>query len=159
MFSLELLLIISVVMLVIGTIIGVVIGRSWVPPEQQKALETRLSSAKRELDSYQQEVAKHFMETSKRVSEMTESYRDLHEHLAKGALQLANTEIGREMLAAGDSAQEIADLERTPIEPPKDWAPKTPGSHGMLSEEFGIQDHDETTELGLTSSVTPKPKT
>lgn len=140
MFSLESFLIIGVVMLVIGTIIGIVIGRSWVPPEQQKELEQRLANSKKELDNYQQDVAQHFFATSKKVGELTQSYKDLHEHLTKGALQLANTEIGREVLAAGEDPEVLETLEQAHIEAPKDWAPKTPGSHGMLSEEFGLKD-------------------
>lgn len=139
----ESLLITAVITLVVGIIIGVVAGRRWAPPEHQKDLEQRLTSAKDELDSYQQDVAQHFMETSKRVSELTQSYRDLHEHLAKGALSLTNTEIGRQLLDAGANKDHIPDLESTSIEPPKDWAPKMPGSRGMLSEEFGLRDYDD----------------
>lgn len=146
MFALESLLIIAVITLVVGIAIGVVIGRSWIPPEQQKALEQRLASAKDELDSYQQDVAKHFIETSKRVTELSQSYRDLHEHLAKGALNLASTDIGRQLLEAGAKEDTIMDLEDMSIEPPKDWAPKKPGSKGMLSEEFGLGEHNDHTE-------------
>lgn len=143
MFSLELLVTISIVMLIIGTVIGVVVGRSWVPPEQQKALEGRLHSAKQELDAYQQDVAKHFMETSRHVSELTQSYRELHEHLAKGALSLANTEIGRQILAAGDQGLDLQGLDSTKVEPPKDWAPP----RNTLSESFGLSDHEEQNSL------------
>lgn len=146
MFALESLLIIAVITFIVGGIIGVAVGRAWVPPERQKDLEKRLSSAKDELDAYQQDVAKHFMETSQRVGELTQSYRDLHEHLAKGALNLTNTEIGRQLLDAGASKEHITDLEGTSIEPPRDWAPKMPGSQGMLSEEFGLREHDDHDE-------------
>lgn len=146
MFALESLIIIAVIALAVGVVVGIFVGRLWVPPEHQKDLEQRLSSAKSELDTYQQDVAQHFMETSKRVGELTQSYRDLHEHLAKGALSLANTEIGRQLLEAGANQDHITDLEGASIEPPRDWAPKMPGSQGMLSEEFGLKDHDDNAE-------------
>ncbi len=143
MFTLESFLILGVVMLIVGTIIGVIIGRSWVPPEQQKELEQRLNESKKELNGYQQSVAQHFLETSEKVGELTQSYRDLHEHLTKGALQLSNSEIGREVLAAGEATEVSETLEAVNIEAPKDWAPKTPGDHGMLSEEFGLEDEKQ----------------
>ena len=159
MFALETLIIIAVITTIVGIIIGVIIGRAWVPPEHQKALEQRLTSAKEELDSYQQDVAKHFMETSKRVGELTQSYRDLHEHLAKGALHLTNTEIGRELLNAGDSKEVLANLEDTSIQPPRDWAPKMPGSQGMLSEEFGLKDHNDDDDHSTEhpAAINPRP--
>lgn len=143
MFSLESFFMIGFVMLIVGVIIGIVIGRSWIPPTQQKELEQRLSDSKKELNDYQQGVAQHFVETSQKVSELTQSYRDLHEHLTKGALQLSNSEIGREVLDAGEATEVNESLDAVHIEPPKDWAPKTPGDHGMLSEEFGLKDTKE----------------
>lgn len=138
----------GLIMLVVGAIIGAIAARTWIPPVQQKELQQRLSSAQAELDVYQQDVAKHFMETSKQVEELTESYRNLHEHLSKGALQLASNEIGRELIAAGERPISADRLEQTPVEPPKDWAPRVPGSHGMLSEEFGLKEHDAPDEPG-----------
>lgn len=139
MFSLDIVIAISLVCAVIGVAIGVVIARSWVPPEQQKALENRLSSAKQELDSYQQEVSKHFIETSRYVSELTQSYRELHEHLSKGALNLTSSDIGRQMLAAGDQEHEV-NIEPSKVEPPKDWAPP----RNTLREDFGLNESDDS---------------
>lgn len=152
MFPLETLIILGVVMLITGAVIGVVVGRTWVPSEQQRDLEHRLVSAKEELDEYQQDVAKHFMATSKKVSDLTQSYRDLHEHLATGALRLTSTEIGKELIDAGDTRAQLHQVEYSHIQPPKDWAPKTPGSHGMLSEEFGLSDHESS-----EPAATPEP--
>lgn len=147
MFPLETLLLVSLVMLAIGGAIGFVLAKSSSSQERQKELEERLSSSKEELDSYQQEVAKHFMETSKKVTDLTQSYRDLHEHLAKGALTLANNEIGREMLQAADTKIDDKSLESTSVEAPKDWAPKEPGSKGMLSEDFGLREAEATASV------------
>lgn len=139
MFSIEILVACSIVMFIIGAIIGIAIGRSWIPPEQQKALETRLSTAKQELDGYQEDVARHFLETSRYVSELTQSYKDLHEHLAKGALNLTSSEIGRKVLVAGDATQEI-NLENSKVEAPKDWAPP----RDTLREDFGLEGQEDT---------------
>ena len=143
MFSLESLLFLAVAMLLVGIVIGVVIGRSWVPPQQQKEMEQNLKDAQKELESYQQNVAHHFLETSQKVTELTQSYRDLHQHLMKGVLELSNTEIGRGVLAAGEAADAAEPLENVKIEAPKDWAPKKPGEAGMLSEDFDLDKNSD----------------
>lgn len=141
MYPLETVVLVGIVLLLIGGLIGVAIGRAWVSPSHQKDLEHRLDDTEKELKEYHQNVTSHFAETAKKVGELAQSYRELHEHLAKGALELTNTEIGRELIEAGGHTT-AAHLEQTHIEPPKDWAPKSPGSHGMLSEEFGLRDQD-----------------
>lgn len=157
MFPLETLIVISIVMLAIGAAIGFVLAKSSSSHVQQKELEARLDSSKEELEKYQQDVAQHFMETSKKVGDLTQSYRDLHEHLAKGALSLANNEIGRELLAAADNTVNDKTLEQTHVEAPKDWAPKTPGTTGMLSEEFGLKENKpEAMQPGIPPKQAPK---
>jgi uncharacterized membrane-anchored protein YhcB (DUF1043 family) len=156
-FPLESLFIVGIVMLIVGMIVGAVAGRAWIAPEQTKEIEHKLSEAKRELEQYQQGVAEHFSETAQKVRELTQSYKELHEHLALGAMQLTNTEIGRQLFAAGENdGGEKAVFSQTTIEPPRDWAPKIPGSHGMLSEEFGLKDEDEA--LALIDGVPPVEK-
>jgi len=146
-FPLETLFIVGIIALIAGGFIGALAGRNWMAPVQHKEIEQRLADAKRELESYQQDVAQHFSETAQKVRELTQSYKELHEHLAIGAMQLTNTEIGRQLFAAADTEQAQQILTQPPMEPPRDWAPKIPGSHGMLSEEFGLKDEDETTHL------------
>ncbi len=160
MYSLESLFIVGFVMLVVGAVAGVFAGRAWIAPEQTKEIEQKLSDAKRELESYQQDVAQHFSETAQKVRELTQSYKELHEHLALGAMQLTNTEIGRQLFAAGDGEVSEKTLNQVPIEPPRDWAPKIPGSHGMLSEEFGLKDEeDEALRLIDGAPTSAKQKT
>lgn len=147
MYPIEILVLISVVMIVIGVAIGVVVGRSWLPPQQQNALESSLHSAKQELEAYQQDVAKHFMETSRHVAELTQSYRELHEHLAKGALHLTNTDISREMIKAGERDATLTGVDQSKIEPPKDWAPRPSKGLGTLSEEYGLRENESADDL------------
>lgn len=141
MYPLETVVLVGIVFLLVGGLIGLAIGRAWASPSHQKELEHRLNDTEKELKEYHQNVTSHFSETAKKVGELAQSYRELHEHLAKGALELTNTEIGRELIEAGGHST-AASIERTHIEPPKDWAPKSPGSHGMLSEEFGLRDQE-----------------
>ena len=156
MFSLETLIMVSAIVLCIGGLIGAIISRTLIPPAEQKGLETQLQKAREELARYQQDVAQHFAETSKLVNNLTQSYKDVHEHLAKGAIQLTNPEITRQILQAGDGqlgleAHDV--IEEEDLQPPRDWAPKAPGQAGTLSEEFGLKDEaeDNTVEPFTTS--------
>lgn len=156
MFSLEALVMVAAIVFCLGGLVGAIISRTLIPPTQQRELEQNLDTARKELDKYQQDVAQHFVETSKLVNNLTQSYKDVHEHLAKSAIQLTNPEISKQILAAGDGQLGIEGHEAVSNEefhPPKDWAPKTPGRVGTLSEEFGLQD-DKDEENNATASVT-----
>lgn len=139
----EVVITVSAITFCIGGLIGAVISRTLMPPAQQKELENSLAAVRKELDDYHNDVAQHFAETSRLVNNLTQSYKDVHEHLAKGAIQLTNAEISKQILAAGDGqlgieAHDVINEEE--FHPPKDWAPKTPGSTGTLSEEYGLRD-------------------
>ncbi|SMF51200.1 hypothetical protein SAMN02745866_03231 [Alteromonadaceae bacterium Bs31] len=153
MFSLEILVAVGAVAAIIGALIGAIASRRLVPPEQQKELEQSLQLTRQELNKYQQDVAHHFAETSRLVNNLTQNYKDVHEHLAKGAVQLTNAEISKSFISGGDTALgiEVGEaINEVQPEPPRDWAPKTPGEAGMLSEEYGLS--DEKTEDILDES-------
>jgi uncharacterized membrane-anchored protein YhcB (DUF1043 family) len=56
----------------------------------------RLQEAEQELSSYRDDVTKHFTETSRLVNNLTQSYRDVHEHLASSAMKLTNPAISQQ---------------------------------------------------------------
>ncbi|RYZ94616.1 MAG: DUF1043 family protein, partial [Moraxellaceae bacterium] len=89
MYSLELVLIIAVVALLVGLGLGVLLGRVRFGQGASNQLANRLQQTEAELENYQHQVAKHFVDTSQRISDLTQSYRDLHQHLADGAARLA----------------------------------------------------------------------
>ncbi len=147
MFSLEVLIMVAAIIFCIGGLLGALISRTMFPPEQQKQLEESLKTARQELDQYQREVAQHFADTAELVHNLTRNYKDVHDHLAKGALNLTNPEITRQMMAAGDKSLGIeasADIDEQQVEAPRDWAPKVPGQTGTLSEEYGLDDIERT---------------
>ena len=150
MFSVETLIMVCTIVFCIGGLIGAVISRTLIPPAEQKSLENQLNKAQTDLEAYQQDVAQHFAETSQLINTLTESYREVHDHLAKGAVQLTNPEISQKIISAGDSSLGIEAnkaTENIDVEPPKDWAPKTPGQKGVLSEDFGLdEDQSDITE-------------
>ncbi|MGH1439143.1 MAG: YhcB family protein [Cellvibrionaceae bacterium] len=147
MFTLSALIGVALITFIIGCVLGATLTRV-LSPQQQKArsLESKLHDSEQKLTEYQQEVTEHFAQTAKLVNTLTQSYRDVHEHLSGDALKLANVDISRQLLkdssneddkVLGDSA-----LPESDFQPPKDWAPKTPGKEGTLSENFGLSDDD-----------------
>lgn len=140
----------------VGGVLGALISRSLFPPEQQKLLEDSLSSTRAELEKYQHDVAQHFADTAALVNNLTQSYREVHEHLARGAVQLTSAEIGREILRAGDETLgiEAKDLLQEHVEAPRDWAPKAPGQKGALSEDYGLDDYKSVPEASTEETGT-----
>ncbi len=108
-----------------------------------RELEQRLHDSESTLQSYQRDVAESFSQTANHVHELTQSYREMHEHLANSALRLTTPEISRRIL---DSANHnLSDAKTTyinaqNISPPRDWAPKEAGSKGTLSADYGLRD-------------------
>lgn len=146
-------LIIGLSCLAAGLLLGFLLARALHPKEQQrKELENNLQQAQEQIKSYQQDVTDHFMKTSELINNLSHSYRDVHEHLATGAMRLTNTEISRQMIDAGFGRNEKPNIipEETP-EPPKDYAPKVPG--GVLSEEYGLK--EETQPLNPANPSIP----
>lgn len=154
-FSFETLVIISLLVLCAGGVLGALVGRNFLSQSKQKDLELKLLTTQQELQGYQQNVAKHFSETAHLINALTHVYKELHDHLSRGAMQLTNSEISKNMLNAGDPTLGIdAETATTDIElsPPKDWAPKAPGQKGTLSEDFGLEDtvDEETARINAT---------
>ncbi len=158
-FSLETLIMVSAIVLCIGGLIGAVISRTLMPPEMQRDLEQRLQASRSELEQYQQDVARHFADTSKLVTNLTKAYKEVHDHLAKGAIQLTNAEISKKILDAGDQKLGIEAkdaIDELSFAPPRDWAPKTPGQTGTLSEEFGLSEQPDEERIERRTA-NPKP--
>jgi uncharacterized membrane-anchored protein YhcB (DUF1043 family) len=78
---------------------------------------------------------------------MSQSYRQIHEHLATSAIRLASPEIGRQLLKSGGADINLTDEDGNPllstedVQPPRDYAPKVPG--GILSEDYGLADKED----------------
>lgn len=156
MFPIDFIVMVSAITFVVGCLIGAVISRKWMPPGQHKDLEQSLQLTRLELSQYQHDVAQHFAETSRLVHNLTQSYKDVHEHLAHGAIKLTNSEIGEQMLAAGDERpgleKKVAADELHP-QPPRDWAPKTPGEKGTLSEDYRLDEDEQDPIVNLADSL------
>lgn len=145
------LVITSVVCLLIGAGVGLLIQRILLTSNNPKDIEAKYNALQDEFQQYQQNVAQHFVDTSRLVIDAQQRQRDLRDHMISGALQLTSAEVSRAILAQNDEqesekdAQLLDNLDPASLKAPADWAPKTPGASGVLSEEFGLKEEQEET--------------
>jgi hypothetical protein len=141
-YSIEIIIGAAALLALLALGIGIAIGRSTSASGQKyREVERKLDHVLQDKKRYEDEVVEHFEETAQLLNALTESYRDVHNHLAKGAagLCLGQGPVSLEQLSnEGDSAQIPSRL--APVHPPLDYAPKTsPDEKGMLNEEFGLE--------------------
>ena len=108
-------------------------------------LASDLDQLRQEHKDYQQRVGEHFAASAHLINKLTDTYRDVHEHLANSADDLCRDEEVRNRLSdslLGSNALLSGKIskrrnERTPpLEQPKDYAPKSsPDEQGALAAE------------------------
>ncbi len=149
MYTLNVIIMCVAVALLAGVAIGAIIAQRTAPTRKaQHDMEQHLSQMQREQQDYQQEVTEHFTETAELLDQLTESYRDVHNHLAQGAQRLCNdpSSTGIQGLKDDNTKQQgIASDSSEPITPPLDYAPKNTGK-GTLHEEFGLEKNAASNE-------------
>ncbi|HUH38646.1 MAG TPA: DUF1043 family protein [Spongiibacteraceae bacterium] len=165
MFTLSTLIIIAIATLLVGVAVGALLVKTITPGEQRnRELETRLKQTEEQLRDYQQDVAEHFAETSQLVNSLTQSYKEVHQHLAASALKLSNPDLSRQLIDAGDGkllsdSRKRGDVESESSEAtaPRDWAPRAAHGKGQLSEDFGLDtDHDTPEDTGHYNPTTQR---
>jgi len=167
--------VIGIVALAIGAVIGYLMGRSSTnDTSQQDELTRQLDAAHQELNNYKEQVNGHFARTAELVNNLTESYKDVHQHLASSAQQLCKDGTAAQSLEASmqprlaeETEVEIptvtdavpnAEANNIP-EPPRDYAPKKADEEGTLSETYGLQEKAEPvpqSPADLTDSTVDK---
>lgn len=130
--------------LALGVIIGALsANRLSGTPTRIKELESQVKSLEERHDQYKDDVSDHFNVTADLVQQMTQSYRDVYQHLATGAQDLCTSEVANKLLPAGaDAVFGIAGSVSGALgfTPPKDYATKqSPDQKGALAEDFGIE--------------------
>ncbi len=149
MYNLPELIVVGIVALLVGTGIGVFVTKMFAPDNRKRQeLEKQLHTANASLKNYQQEVSEHYVKTAKLVEDLTDSYRNVHNHLAEGAATLLTTRGAAPLMKTIPSREQIEAISELPgkdkVLPPLDYAPKqSPGEKGMLDESFGLDSETE----------------
>ncbi len=130
--------------LAVGIVIGLVIAsRLNASPSRIRELENQIRQLKDNHSEYKDSVSSHFSMTAELVQHMTESYRDVYQHLASGAQDLCPSEVANKLLPAeSDAVFEVSakNEDLSPLIPPRDYAAKqSPDQKGALAEDFGIE--------------------
>jgi hypothetical protein len=141
-YSTNTLIAITLIALIAGLAVGLLLNnRRGGSRANQQELENHLSELRQQQQDYQEEVTAHFNQTATLINQLTESYRNVHNHLAKGAQLLTQGDSQQAIRALPDDEGNYPEDSRPElnISPPLDYAPKTPDQQGVLSESFGIQ--------------------
>lgn len=121
-------------------------------------LETQLNDLEAEFNDYQDKVADHFTTTAHLINKLTDTYKDVHEHMANGADTLCDSEevknrlsdslISSSAILSGKITKRRTERPK-PLEQPLDYAPKSdPEEKGTLAEGFGVQTEAEKAANG-----------
>lgn len=79
----------SVLFVVIAAVVGFFAGRWFAPNQQQiKDLENSLAEKEAVHQKYRENVAEHIAGSARKFNQITQQYRELHDHLASGAQEL-----------------------------------------------------------------------
>lgn len=129
--------------LAIGVVLGIVVASRYSSgPVRVRELESEIRTLKENQREYRDSVSDHFSMTAKLIQHMTESYRDVYQHLASGAQDLCSAEVANKLLPADSDAVFDGSGNKSDgddLIPPRDYAAKqSPDQKGALSEDFGI---------------------
>lgn len=137
--------------LAVGVVIGVVFAsRMNTSPSRVQELENQIRHLKESHVEYRDNVSDHFSMTAELVQHMTESYKEVYQHLATGAQDLCPSEVASKLLPADSDAvfeTTATEEETSGLIPPKDYAAKQdPEQKGALAEDFGLEKPKPTAE-------------
>jgi uncharacterized protein len=141
-YSAGLVLVVGAIAVIVGLFMGWLMGRrSSDTAKKYRDIALKLDQVIQDKKSYEADVVEHFTETAKLLNNLTESYREVHNHLAQGADSLCHGAgpVSLERLENRYDETEIP-AHLAHIQPPLDYAPKnSPDEKGMLNEEFGLE--------------------
>ena len=141
----------AITCLAVGVVVGVLFASKLnIGSSRVQELESQVRTLKENHNEYRDSVSDHFSMTAELVQHMTESYKEVYQHLASGAQDLCSSEVAGKLLPTETDA--VFETNDTPEEAnsliaPKDYATKqSPQQKGALSEEFGLEKTTPITE-------------
>ena len=131
-----------------GLVVGVVLYHYLAANGGAALNNARIAELEAELKAYQNKVADHFSTSAHLINRMTESYRNIHDHLAESANELCTDELTRHRL--NDALLSSQAIHHTEPEQPKDYAPKPNDGEHTLAANFRV--NSDTQGTGKDSS-------
>lgn len=128
----------------IGTGVGAALGyflyqHLHPTPRRNRELEEQLHALQEEHKHYRYDVNAHFDKTAELLTHLAASYREVHNHLARGTLDLCDTHAVRMLKMLPESAPVLEEQQPAMMEPPRDYALKSPYEKNVLAEDFGLE--------------------
>lgn len=124
----------------VGAAIGYFVHRHLHPvPRRNRELEEQLHALQEQHKHYRYDVNAHFNKTADLLSHLAGSYREVHNHLARGALDFCDPGAVRMLKMLPEAAPVLEDQQPAAVEPPRDYALKSPYEKGVLDEDFGFE--------------------
>lgn len=141
MYSITEVLIIAVTALAVGAALGYFVYQYLHPvPRRNRELEQQLHALQEQSKHHRYDVNAHFNRTTELLGQLANSYREVHNHLARGSVELCDP--GSVKILRPLPEQDAVLEEQAPsfIEPPRDYALKSsPYEKGVLDEDFGLE--------------------
>ncbi|MGD2075721.1 MAG: DUF1043 family protein [Gammaproteobacteria bacterium] len=123
-------------------------------------LQERCDALQQEFDNYRSEVGQHFLRTSELVQKMTDSYREVYEHLATGSQALCQNPVSPPRLDIPDRPVLDTARDRKPTEAFSDTetdALNEPDTDDYLGDSPHVPTLDMREAPPSTTRRTPSP--
>lgn len=127
----------------LGLLMGALLARgSKKEAEKSKRLAEKLSETEDAYRRYQADVSSHFLDTARKVQNLNNSYREVHEQLAKSANTLCSEEEAKDFIAISldrsskANSTTIAEFDNGQL-----------GNEQLENEEFERQENDALAQL------------
>lgn len=147
MFSITEASIIAIAALAVGAALGYFAYQYLHPvPRRNRELEQQLHALQEASKDHRYEVNAHFNKTAELLDQLANSYREVHNHLARGAVELCDAGAVRVLRPLPDQSSVLQEEQPIIIEPPRDYALKSPYDKGVLDEDFGLEKRPQLSE-------------
>lgn len=125
----------------VGAVLGYIIYQYLHPvPRRNRELEQQLHALQEQHKHYRYDVNTHFNKTAELLGLLANSYREVHNHLARGSLELCDPGAVKLLRPLPEQTAVLEEEPHAAIEPPRDYALKSsPYEKGVLDEDFGLE--------------------
>jgi uncharacterized membrane-anchored protein YhcB (DUF1043 family) len=132
---------IAIIALAAGAALGYFLNRYLHPePRRNRELQEQLHALQEQHKNYRYDVNAHFNKTAELLGQLADTYRYVHNHLAKGAEDLCDSGAVKLLKPLPEHTPVLEEQHPVVVEPPRDYALRgSPYEKGVLDEDFGLE--------------------